>query len=318
MVKKLEEKGVQFNLMTRTQAAKFLSERNNYMRLASYRKNYEKHDQKYVNLDFKYLVELSTIDMYLRFIIIKMCLNIEHCLKVSLLKNIENNAGEDGYSIVNEFINSSRSNTYITSEIKKMSSSKYSGELIEHYFKYTTEFCSGETVMTFDCPVWVFTETVSFGTFINFYLFYYDKYPNEKAIPRNIINSVRSLRNACAHNNCIMHDLHRTPKNTQPPTEISKFVMQIHDIKSAQRRNKLSNQFILEFVTTVYVFSKVVSEDLKRTTIKELKSFGEKRLLKNIAYFERQPLIESSLTFLKKVIDFACENTYNNIDIKNS
>lgn len=311
MVKKLEEKGVRFNLMTRTQAAKFLAERNNYMRLASYRKNYEKYDQKYVNLDFKYLVELSTIDMYLRFIIIKMCLNIEHCLKVSLLKNIENNADEDGYSIVNEFINSSRSNAYITSEIKKMSSSKYSGELIEHYFQYTTEFCGGETVMTFDCPVWVFTETVSFGTFINFYLFYYNKYPNEKAIPRNIINSVRSLRNACAHNNCIMHDLHKTPESTQPPTEISKFVMQIADIKSVQRRNKLSNQFILEFVTAVYVFGKVVSEDLKKTTIKELKSFAENRLLKNVAYFERQPLIKSSLTFLKKVIDFACENTYN-------
>lgn len=68
----------------------------------------------------------------------------------------------------------------------------------------------------------------------------------------------------------------------------------------------------------IYVFGKVVSEDLKKTTIKELHTFGEKRLIKNINYFERQPLIESSLTFLKKVIDFACENTYNNIDIKNS
>ena len=53
---------------------------NNYLHLLEYKK-----------LDFGYLKELSTIDMYLRYIVMDMCLDIEHVIKVRLIKNITNN-----------------------------------------------------------------------------------------------------------------------------------------------------------------------------------------------------------------------------------
>ena len=67
---------------------------NNYLRTASYRKNYQKyrngiHKGKYIDLDFSYLQELSTTDMHFRFIVSKMCLDIEHDLKVKMLKDIK-------------------------------------------------------------------------------------------------------------------------------------------------------------------------------------------------------------------------------------
>lgn len=82
--------------MSETEAAEYLSKRNNYMRTASYRKNYAKHETgtqvgKYINLDFAYLAELSNIDFYLREHLLKMCIDIEHALKVALLTEIEQN-----------------------------------------------------------------------------------------------------------------------------------------------------------------------------------------------------------------------------------
>ena len=72
-------------------------------------KNYSKFSQgenagKYFNVDFAYLQELSTLDMYLREIVLNFTLDIEHFLKVHLLKNISDNKDEDGYAIVEEFL----------------------------------------------------------------------------------------------------------------------------------------------------------------------------------------------------------------------
>ena len=46
---------------------------------------------KYINLDFAYLQELSTLDMHLRKTILSMALNIEHALKTQLLLDLSQN-----------------------------------------------------------------------------------------------------------------------------------------------------------------------------------------------------------------------------------
>lgn len=109
LIDKMKSKGIEFNIVDEGNAKVFLSNHNNYFRVSSYRKNYDKYQKgtnkgKYINLEFAYLVELSTIDMHLRFHIIKMCLDIEHFYKIQVLKDIENNSKEDGYSIVIEFL----------------------------------------------------------------------------------------------------------------------------------------------------------------------------------------------------------------------
>ena len=75
---------------------------------------------KYICLDFAYLQELSTIDMHFRFIVSKMCLDIEHDLKVKMLKDIESDPSTDGYDIVKCFL---AQNTYIIGKLEATSSS---------------------------------------------------------------------------------------------------------------------------------------------------------------------------------------------------
>ena len=58
-------------------------------------------------MDFQYLRELSTIDMHLRFLIIKMCLDIEHYLKIDLLAKAES-VNDDGYESIDKFFSDSK------------------------------------------------------------------------------------------------------------------------------------------------------------------------------------------------------------------
>ena len=63
---------------------------NYYFKLKAYERNYDQYRStakqgQYINLDFAYLKELSTLDMYLRKTILFMALDIEHALKVRLL-----------------------------------------------------------------------------------------------------------------------------------------------------------------------------------------------------------------------------------------
>src|SRR5574344_2003872 len=141
MLKK--EKGVTFKYTSEEKAEVYLSDVNNYLRTAAYRKNYQKYQNgktlkgKYINLDFAYLQELSTIDMHLRNIITKMCIDIEHDLKVKLLKDLETNTTEDGYAIVDTFLNG---NPYIVGKIEAASASPFTGDLIKKYFTVKREF----------------------------------------------------------------------------------------------------------------------------------------------------------------------------------
>ena len=105
LVAHMEEKGITFNYDTKESVEAFLSNNNYYLKLASYRSNYRKAPNgKYIGLDFAYLKELSTIDMHLRHQIIQMALDVEHFMKVSLLRNIEANEKEDGYCLIQRYI----------------------------------------------------------------------------------------------------------------------------------------------------------------------------------------------------------------------
>lgn len=298
LVKKLEQKGVKFNIINRTEAVRFFRNNNYYFRVTSYISNYKSYvdkNLKYSNLEFAYLVELSTLDMYLREHIISMCLDIEHCLKVQLLQDVENNVLEDGYNIVDDFLNQTNK-AYVISDIQRKSHSAYCGGLIQHYFKPNT------TQNSFDFPVWAFLEVVSFGTFIDFYEFYLDKYTQNKHLFSSLFPYVRSLRNACAHNNCILHDM-LPSTGTKPNKKVENYVRAIPSIQKGMRVNKLSNRFNLEFVALLYLFSEIVSDKIREKRIEKLKNFFNNRLQRNMSYFQQNSAICTNFIFLKKVVD---------------
>ena len=132
----MKSKGVTFKYSTEEKAAEYLTDKNNYLRTAAYRKNYQKYNngsniRKYIDLDLSYLQDLSTIDMHFRFLVSKMCLDIEHDLKVRMLKDIETDPTTDGYDIVNVFLSH---NNYIIGKLEATSASPFISDLIHKYF----------------------------------------------------------------------------------------------------------------------------------------------------------------------------------------
>jgi len=301
-----DEKGVSFKYVTEDKAEKYLAKVNNYLRTAAYRKNYQKYQNgaskgKYIDLDFAYLQELSTVDMHLRNLVTKMCIDIEHDLKVLLLENLENDISEDGYLLVDNFLDS---NPYIVGKIEAASSSPFTGNLVNKYFTVQRVYNAlkgkkENKIVAFDCPAWVLMELLSFGDFIHFYEYYYG-IKGGMPVGKSMINLVKSLRNGCAHNNCIIADLNAGTSTA--PAEIYRIIKNMPDINKNQRQKKLSCRVVLEFVCMLCVYDMIVSEKVKRHRIKELKQLFDVRIKEKKDFFKKNQLITSTYEFVYKVI----------------
>ena len=117
----------------------------------------------------------------------------------------------------------------------------------------------------------------------------------------NLLNTVRNLRNACAHNNCILTSLRI--RSTQPAAVVSQRVAQISTIAKEERRNKLSCRPLFEIACLLIEYERWVSEPLRSKRLTALKKFAHGRMMSHSGSFVGNQLVSTSLTFLQKIID---------------
>lgn len=261
--------------------------------MKSYSKNYDKYRQgknkdKYINLEFAYLVELSTIDMYLRKFIMGMTLDVEHFLKTQLIKDVGENKDVNGYDIIEDLF---KRYPFIKDNISRHSRNSATADLISK--------CDG------DFAIWNIVEVLSFGDVIKLYNLYYEKHPTEDSMD-NYLWSIRFLRNAAAHNNCLLNSL-KIPYNVRinPNREMNTFISRIPGINPNSRIKKMKNPVVHDFIVMLYVFHNVVSsEGIKKHTMIELKELVDIRMVRNKHYFEKNQIITSHYEFIKIIIDY--------------
>ena len=293
LIEHMKNKGITFNEVSESDAKDFLQKNNYFMKLAAYRSNYEKCTEgkrvgQYKKLDFGYLKELSTLDMYLRYIIMDMCLDIEHAIKVKLISDVTNNPLEDGYDIVRKFI-AKDDNLRILKNIRSHKSGEYCKDLIAKYYPYF--------------PVWVFVELISFGDLLYFCSFYEDMY-GVQIMNNALMNTVRDVRNAAAHSNCLLNKMtERIDQTKQVNSDISNFIKGMKDISKTSRVNNLNYKFTNSFVTLLYVYDSLMPDGSKKKRYKELQKFLNERAIKNKNYFKSNTKIVGVYNFHKKVID---------------
>ena len=294
----MQKKGITFEKVGIPEAKRFLRENNYYFKLKAYGRNYDKYTAtikkgQYINLDFAYLQELSTIDMHLRKMILSMALDIEHALKVQMLYDLSVNPDENGYDIVEEYLEADyvRIKT-LHDKIGKSATS----DLIQKHAADDDKYA-----------LWELVEVISFGDFIDLYQLYYSKYPS-RADYSSYLWSIKFLRNAAAHNNCLINSL-KAPYNVRlhKNKDILFQVSRIKAISEKSRKTWMQNPVVHDFIILVYVYLNVIKSDgLKKHGIQELKWLFDDRMVKNSEYFEKNTSIRECYTFVHKCVTSFC------------
>ena len=293
-VKHSEGKGVQFNDFSKTKAIRYLEENNNYFKLRAFRKNYIKgEDGKYLHLDFADLVDLAIIDNRLRAILLEMAISIEHFSKVHLLKVLQKSES-NGTQVVTDYVNQLTPSFRETleSELDKNKNSLYCGNLYKKYL--------GNKIY---CPVWVFVEMVSFGQYLHFYEFCAKRNQSQnKELLRRLylMRVVKDLRNACAHNNCIINDL-RAQMNRDPNEEIQKVFASLGFSKGVRSKH-LKRVAMYQIFTTLYAHKEIViSSGVHDNIARKLQELNG-RFYRDRDY-SKNDIIKSSFNLLLNVFD---------------
>lgn len=311
LIAHMQEKGIQFEIMTEADAKQYLHMNNNYFKLTSYRKNYPKyttgtHAGTYEHLDFAYLVELARIDVQLRHTILSMCLDIEHFLKVELIRAIEQAPDEDGYTIVLDYIFDS--NNLVFSDRAKNAAPRANS--ISHKLDSNNKnpYCSGLiSKYNTEMPVWAFIEIISFGDLLRFVEFVSEKIGWTIPVDMKTLDRVRQIRNAAAHNNCIINDLKPNYENNKlkwgEPLYITRF-MKNAGIKQNAMQKKLSNRRLSQMIHLLYAYNEIVKSSNSRSLrLAELNELVINRMTEKKEFFATNQLLTTTYDVFAKVVE---------------
>lgn len=256
-IKKLKSLGILFNEITEEEAKEILKNNTYFFKLISFRKNIKKDSSGNYNFEFSALSDFATLDMRLRYTLLPMCLDIEHSLKTDILKKITDDVNEDGYTIVQDFINNHNG------DLEKIFSSviKRDGTVIPSFQKYYD-----------DPPIWVCLELMTFGQFSAFVEFYSER-TNDSELRKagKFIKFAKNIRNKCAHSQPILLNLN--PRKN--------FTVE-RELKKIGRKQRLSDKnlkvlAIIDILALLVLHSKYCSKGIKDNRKNDLLTFKQRK-----------------------------------------
>lgn len=288
-----ETLGITFNLKSEEEAAVFLAKHNYFFRLKQYADFGEKTKSgKFINVDFGQMVELSTVDMFLRKLILKMTLDFEHYLKVKIINDSQENPADDGYAVVESFLETHNRVRHLIENLNN-SLNFYNRQVFEKY-KETPS-------------VWSIVEMLGFSDFIDFYAHYY-QYFHLKCEYTPHFDSVRRLRNAAAHNTCMISNL--KPQNWfKSDIEINFELLGAKlDVGNGVISSCLKVPVLNDFAVMLSNYVKLISSPkIKEKTLEEIQDFFNGRMILHKDYFENVNEIKNAYHFAKAVLDYYCK-----------
>ncbi len=303
-IEHMKSKGILFNVENEEFAKDYLENNTYYFKLKAYAKLYNKYPKgenqgKYINLEFAYLRDLATIDSLIRKKIFCIASDIEHYLKVSLLHDF-NLSCEDGYEIIEDFIKNNENN--LRNEIDSKLRSSTCGDLVRKYVN--------------DLSIWNIVEIISFNDFSKLYSLFYTR--NNQQFGRGkinyrgpyyyLINPVRILRNAAAHNNCLLIGLSKSASESfNFENKVASFLGR-KGIKNTSLSKQLSKPLIHDFCVMLFLYSKIAPKSAQKYVFNDLKDLFNGRIAKNKDYYTQKSLISSAYEFIVKVINVFCQN----------
>lgn len=307
LINNLKEKNIKFNKMTEEEVKLYLKTNNNYYNVTSYKNNFERYMyngkfvDKYIDLDFAYLKDMADIDYKVRVLLFKMIINIEHSLKLKILDIIENIDDEDGYNIVNLFLEEDFNNEKFPKKVHN-SILKKVGNI--YHQKIFDKYDIDNDKKLENIPVWELLEIITFGELVNFYD-YLTKYYNLRKENKDvyIYRDIVKLRNAVFHNTNILNDLVIKDNNYQIPYSIIGYLNETKITKKI-RNKKLRNSRIKQITCTLYMFNTtVLNKEIIKDVKKEINKLFFKGIIKNKEYYNNNELLKSVYDYFRNIIE---------------
>ena len=218
------------------------------------------------------------------------------------MDDLTKNEKEDGYHIVRELFSK------YPFMVDHINQKKYNSACADLIHKYENNWAA-----------WTLIEVLSFGDFIKLYELYYSLYPEQvNEVVSDLIWPLKFIRNASAHNNCLLNTL-RKPyvythlydkkrKTIIVNKRLSSMLSSIRTITKKNRKKKMSNPVIHDFVASLFLFDEIcTSQVFKKKIFTELKEFMEGRLIKNKDYFSNDCVLTSIYGFVKNIVDYLYE-----------
>ncbi len=293
LIEKLKSKGIIFHLCSEEDAIHFLNEHNYYVKITAYKSNFSKHRGQYVGLDFMALRDLSIIDMYLKQWILSSGLSVEHALKVRLLRDIQERNLDD-FKILSEYLVEFPK---ILDEIERRRKTPYVTKLLKKYDHP-------------NYPVQVYFEVIPLGEFVNFYQYYCDHYGYD-GFNKDLLYKVKNIRNAAAHNNCVIHDL-MNRQGYYDANLVRLLSSFLPEMKPKTIQNRLKNHSVQDFASLLCAIHFVIQSDaLKRNHWKSARVLFDGRMVKNKDLYKSSPALIQAYHFCKAIIDRFEEEHYN-------
>ena len=312
-IKELERFGISFtNTSTenpKEDAKEFLTTNTYYQKLKSYLGRTPQKDE-FCGVDFQDLVELSKIDFRLSRQVLTLALSIEHALKIQIWHLVESEEADflqkclhrideqwKERSKCKQHKSSKRNKPQIFSELK-VQTTDYSQAYLDAPSKHKTERLNVP-----DCELWELLESLSFGQLIDLYDATLQEGESKKGIPRHYLKRIQELRNAAAHENCLLVRTSTTgdePKECEPVEDChidSVFPSCFHNTSVShlaveKKQEGLSRLFLHDFCILLYVhYLLVESTGMKehaRCELEELRNriaYGDKRINNNQTSF---------------------------------
>ena len=229
-----------------------------------------------------------------------MIIDIEHYLKIRILNSIEEIEEENGYNIVNLYLekdfNDEKFPQKIHDSIRKKVSNSY-------YQKIFSKYDLDKNKKIENIPIWEFLEIITFGELINFFEFYTKKYKLEDSKYIFILREINKLRNAVAHNSCVLSELDKLDNHHRADTLIINYLKEC-GIGKGSRDKKLANSRIRQITYTLYLFNIIVSsEGVKRNVKHDITKLFYKRIISNAKYYNNNELLKSIYNYFDKIIE---------------
>jgi abortive infection bacteriophage resistance protein len=204
--------------------------------------------------------------------------------KVKMLNDLQKNDKEDGYQILTVFFTE---HDDIKRKIQKMSEENgYTSVLAKKYLP--------------DMPMWVLVELLSFGDLNRFYTCYYTRYPIGNTVSPYLW-SARMLRNAAAHNSCLLNRL--LDRNATLNRSAFDVIKKIMPYKQSKLANYMKCTAMQDIIVMLILYTKIVkSTGITNARKKEIKIFFH-RCRKHSSYFKKNIEIQNTYTFFKKAVE---------------